>query len=390
MMKTIVCVSIVLVLCFGLHVGDAQCFSDIPSGYWAEAYINAIYDARITTGYGGTNEFKPDIEVSRDQMAAFITRAKEGEPISGYCASGVPSTDVDLSGWACPYIKRLYELNITQGYGGTNQYRPEVLVTRDQMAAFIIRAKEGEPVDNYCDSGSPFTDVPTSSWSCKYIKRLYELGVTIGYGGTAMYRPELTVTRAQMAAFIGRAFLNMYAIDWQAYLNYQVGRAWQYETIGDEGTYSEYIKEITTKNGFTVYVKGWSSNYSDWLDYWTFGTDGVYSVGYYDEDQRADVFFFTSCWLLPNVVQLGTPFSVTCASDPPTVVEETFELVNGVTVPYGTFDNVIKVTRTSVQDGTRIGWHAKGVGLIRDYKASTNRDHPLLNVTDGHTSRPTN
>ncbi|RKX58463.1 MAG: hypothetical protein DRP29_06540, partial [Thermodesulfobacteriota bacterium] len=44
--------------------------------------------------------------------------------------------------------------------------------------------------------------------SCRYIKRLKELGITTGYpDGT--YRPEASVTRAEMAAFIYRAFLQI-------------------------------------------------------------------------------------------------------------------------------------------------------------------------------------
>jgi hypothetical protein len=76
------------------------------------------------------------------------------------------------------------------------------------MAAFIVRAKEGEPSDNYCDSGSPFPDVSANSPTCKYIKRFFELGITTGYSdGT--YRPNNTVIRRQMAAFLDRAFLDM-------------------------------------------------------------------------------------------------------------------------------------------------------------------------------------
>jgi hypothetical protein len=188
----------------------ADVFSDVSRSYWAYDYIMSIYNAHITTGYGGTSEFKPDYEVTREQMAAFIVRAKQGEPASTTCDSGCYFTDVNTSGWACKYIQTLYDLGITTGYGGTNQYRPELTVTREQMAAFIVRAMpEGEPDANYCDSGSPFSDVPTTSWSCKYIKKLYENHITTGYGGTNLYRPELIVTRAQMAAFIGRAFLGM-------------------------------------------------------------------------------------------------------------------------------------------------------------------------------------
>jgi hypothetical protein len=45
-------------------------------------------------------------------------------------------------------------------------------------------------------------------WSCKYIKRLKELRITTGYAD-GRYGPYDPVTRAQMAAFLARAFLGM-------------------------------------------------------------------------------------------------------------------------------------------------------------------------------------
>ena len=193
----------------GTPRGGFAYFEDVPLSQWAFNYVSTIYNADITTGYGGTSEFKPDLNVTRDQMAAFIIRAKEGEPAANYCDSGTSFPDVSASAWSCGYVKRLSELKVTLGYGGTNQYRPELIVTRDQMAAFIIRAIEGEPPADYCSNGSPFSDVSPADWSCRYIKRLYEWGITTGYGGTDQYRPELTVTRAQMSAFLARAFLSM-------------------------------------------------------------------------------------------------------------------------------------------------------------------------------------
>jgi hypothetical protein len=182
-------------------------FIDVIPGSWPEPYINAIYNAHITNGYNGTNEFKPDYEITRDQMAAFIVRTTTGEPADDLCSSEIPFSDVDSSLWSCKYIKTLHDLGLTTGYGGSDLFMPDLTVTRDQMATVIIRAIEGEPPSDYCDSGSPFADVSASSWSCKYIKRLYELGITTGYGGSDLFMPDLTVTRAQMAAFISRAFL---------------------------------------------------------------------------------------------------------------------------------------------------------------------------------------
>ncbi len=140
-------------------------------------------------------------------MAAFLIRAVEGEPAANYCDGSSYFSDVSSGAWACPHIKRLSEMNITGGCGGGN-YCPQGLVTRDQMAAFIVRAVEGEPALDYCGGVAPFMDVPPSAWSCRYIKRLAEIGVTQGCGN-GNYCPYGTVTREQMAAFLARAFLDI-------------------------------------------------------------------------------------------------------------------------------------------------------------------------------------
>ncbi|MBM4277117.1 MAG: S-layer homology domain-containing protein [Candidatus Cloacimonetes bacterium] len=190
-------------------------FSDVPTGHWAYDYIIAIYNAEITTGCAqddpntpeNERKYCPEDNVDREQMAAFIIRAVEGEPPLNYCDTGDPFPDVTPDMWSCRYIKRLKELEITTGYrDGT--YGPNDPVPREQMAAFIVRAVEGEPPLNYCDSGSLFTDVTSDMWSCRYIKRLYELAITTGYGD-GRYGPYDLVTRAQMAAFLSRAFLGM-------------------------------------------------------------------------------------------------------------------------------------------------------------------------------------
>lgn len=52
----------------------------------------------------------------------------------------------------------------------------------------------------------PFTDI-SGHWSEDYVVRMYELGLTTGYGqpdGTAVYRPDSPLTRAELLAFITR------------------------------------------------------------------------------------------------------------------------------------------------------------------------------------------
>ena len=177
-------------------------FPDVPSGYWAEDYIKSISCNKITTGYAdGT--YKPANNIIRAEMSAFIIRAKYGDD---FIYGDVPYfPDVSSGHWAFKYIQKMYEDGISTGYAdGT--YRPANNVNRAEMAAFIIRAKYGE---DFIYSSTPyFSDVSSGYWAFAYIQKLYEDGVSTGYAdGT--YMPANNVNRAEMAAFLARAFLGM-------------------------------------------------------------------------------------------------------------------------------------------------------------------------------------
>jgi sugar lactone lactonase YvrE len=189
-----------------IQVFSPDRFSDTPIDYWATPYIEVIYQAGYTTGYTD-GRFGPDDTVTREQMAIFITRAMDQVPPDADCGGTAPFVDVPADRWSCKYVKRLVQLGITSGIG-QGLFDPEGTVTREQMAAFITRALDEVPADAYCGTEDPFTDVPYSLWSCKYVKRLVELGITKGIG-EGLYGPGNPVTRAQMAVFLARAFLGM-------------------------------------------------------------------------------------------------------------------------------------------------------------------------------------
>ena len=85
------------------------------------------------------------------------------------------------------------------------QHRPNQFVARDQMAAFIMRAKgEFSPPT---PATQRFTDVPPSNTFYNFIDRMAVLNITLGCTPDHLYYcPADTVTRAQMAAFLVRAF----------------------------------------------------------------------------------------------------------------------------------------------------------------------------------------
>ncbi len=51
-----------------------ELFPDVPAGYWAGIAIQACVENNVVQGYGDGN-YGPEVTVSRDQMAVFVTRA---------------------------------------------------------------------------------------------------------------------------------------------------------------------------------------------------------------------------------------------------------------------------------------------------------------------------
>lgn len=110
--------------------------------------------------------------------------------------------DVPPSNVFYNFIEELAVQQITLGCGGGN-YCPTDVVSREQMSALIIRALgETNPPK---PAQQRFADVPQSNIFYNFIDRMAVLQITLGCGG-GNYCPHDPVTRGQMAAFLVRAF----------------------------------------------------------------------------------------------------------------------------------------------------------------------------------------
>src|ERR1044071_9306923 len=174
-------------------------FTDVPVTGLFYTEISNIAARGITVGCGGGN-YCPNDPVTREQMAAFIMRSL-GE-FSPPTPSSQRFLDVPPSNVFYNFIDRLAALGITVGCGGGN-YCPSALVTREQMAAFIIRAI-GMP-NPPAPASQRFNDVPPSNPFYAFIEQMAVRGITAGCG-PGVYCPSANVTRAQMAAFLVRGF----------------------------------------------------------------------------------------------------------------------------------------------------------------------------------------
>ncbi|MBK7320571.1 S-layer homology domain-containing protein [Candidatus Villigracilis affinis] len=180
-------------------------FEDVPSTYWAREFIERLYNAGITGGCSTSPlMYCPDSTVTRAQMAIFILRGIHGSTYVPPTASGTVFGDVPVGSFAADWIEQLAAEGVTAGCGGGN-YCPDATITRAQMAIFLLRGEHGSVYTPPAATGTVFGDVPLGSFADAWIEQLALEGVTSGCG-SGNYCPDNSVTRAEMAVFLVRAF----------------------------------------------------------------------------------------------------------------------------------------------------------------------------------------
>jgi hypothetical protein len=182
-------------------VYQGQSFSDVPLTSMFYNEIGKLSARGVTVGCGN-GQFCPNDPVTREQMAAFIVRA-----LGEFNPPTPPTqrfTDVAPGNPFYNFIDRLAALNITVGCGGGN-YCPSSMVLREQMAAFLVRALGETNPPN--PPFQRFNDVPSTNQFYNFVDRMAVLNITQGCSSVPpMYCPATAVTREQMAAFLVRAF----------------------------------------------------------------------------------------------------------------------------------------------------------------------------------------
>ncbi|MFB3880901.1 MAG: S-layer homology domain-containing protein [Armatimonadota bacterium] len=117
-------------------------FGDVQAESWAWSYVQMLAGLNLVTGYPD-GEYHPEEPVDRGQMAVFIARAAIYPPGEEGLAAFTPPesptfSDVPPDSWCFKHVEFLAWQTVIAGYpDGT--YRPEEMVTRDQMAVYVAR-----------------------------------------------------------------------------------------------------------------------------------------------------------------------------------------------------------------------------------------------------------
>ncbi len=180
---------------FGTESGAVYTAGQLPGSYTVSAGPGSPLSVEVVDKLSALNVTRKDSSAKVDSL-----NLEPGEQVE-LTASGVwynlpVAMDADDITWSADPAVGAID---TEGRftAGTANGQGNITVTAGGVTVSI-------PVQ--VDRGDPFTDM-AGHWSADYVTRLYKLGLTTGYGqedGTALFKPQDRLTRAELLAFITR------------------------------------------------------------------------------------------------------------------------------------------------------------------------------------------
>jgi hypothetical protein len=146
-------------------------------------------------------------------------------------------TDVPSTNPFYRFVETLLHHGVTGGCSATG-FCPSAPVTREQMAVFVLVAKEGTGYVPPACTTPIFGDVPASNPFCRWIEELARRGV-VGGCGPGSYCPSSPVTREQMAVFVLRML--------DSALNPPACTTPMYNDVPASSPFCRWIEELTRR-----------------------------------------------------------------------------------------------------------------------------------------------
>ena len=173
-------------------------YTDVdPNGYYHDAVVWADQNG-ITNGTCDGTTFEPDAAGTRAHMITFLWRAA-GCPAPK--SSEMPFKDVENGEFYTTAVLWAAENGITIGYGVSDIFAPDIICTRGQIITMLNRYLGGKATS----TENPFVDVAEDTFYYDAVLWAAENGITNGYGDTDTFAPNITCTRAQIVTFLYRA-----------------------------------------------------------------------------------------------------------------------------------------------------------------------------------------
>lgn len=184
-------------------------FADLR-GHWSRGDVEVLVSRHLVQGVN-EHEFQPDRPVTRSELARLLVEALAQDPERAVTLErpAAPTfTDVPEDAWYFPYVETAARRGIIKGSDG--RFRPDDPVTREEMAAMILRTLGQEAAAQAAASRMlPFRDATeVAAWARGYVALALERGLLQGVDASSL-APRERATRAQAAAVVLRAMQRM-------------------------------------------------------------------------------------------------------------------------------------------------------------------------------------
>lgn len=169
-------------------------FKDVGNGHWAAKEIQFLSQLDIIQGHPD-GSFAPNEQLTRLQIALMISRAKE------YSLTDRPDpqlVDITIKDENFDVISAVMAEGIFNGVVKDNEFKPNMFVTRSEMASILTRAYELTGASQVV-----FKDVAEDHWAYLSIQAVVGSKIVFGFHDNN-FKPENLLTRAEFSVMLAR------------------------------------------------------------------------------------------------------------------------------------------------------------------------------------------
>ena len=168
-------------------------FSDLPEDHWAYNAISKMTEEGILSGYpDGT--FAPGKTIIKAEFAKILVQTLKLEKIN----NDIKYEDVPEDFWAYEYIKIAEQYFVSLANENQNMFFPNQTLTREEVAAIIVRAMSLEEYKYNDETLNQIIDNNEISEELKkYVAIIYENNLMHG-NANGTFNPKGSLTRAEV------------------------------------------------------------------------------------------------------------------------------------------------------------------------------------------------
>lgn len=166
-------------------------FNDVPTSFWAYDLIKRAAAMQIILGTA-EDRFSPNGNITRAEFTTILARVLDLEE-----GTASPFSDVGSDKWYSKSINAAYAAGLVKGRS-ESQFVPNGTITREEMAALIVRALEFK-LGRELEAGTSTTFADKASiaqWAIEAIEKATAAGIIEGKGNNN-FDPKGLLTRAE-------------------------------------------------------------------------------------------------------------------------------------------------------------------------------------------------